>query len=92
MSKKSYLYLFFVLLNVFDCLTTMAVMNHGGVEVNPAMVLIINNYSYVGMWAVKALVLLPIGFFLEKLSECSYVILITVFTAVVTTNLIGMIL
>ena len=91
--KNKDLYIFLIILNVFDCLTTqVAVSMYGtGVEANPIMGWVIEAYSYQGMYALKALLLIPVGIFMRLFSRTFFIVLNVLFTTIVTLNLIGLI-
>ena len=86
---KLHLLIFFIILNIFDGLTTMIILNQSGTEINPIMSFIITNWSYFGMWATKIWILVMLGCFCRKFSEHFYITLVTVLTSVVLFNLGG---
>ena len=89
---KIYLFVMLIVLNIFDCLTTTIVLNSYGTqaELNPTMRYIIEQVGLSGMWWAKAIIILPLGFFINRLSEEFFVILNLVFTLIVAINLVGL--
>ncbi len=93
--NKVYLYVGLWVLNIFDCLTTMAIINLAGIEAeaNPIMRWILVNWGVGGMWVVKGSILsLLAAFKLDTFSTHFWIVLNTIFSLVVIFNLIGLIL